>query len=62
VVQLSLSAAFVLVVLGLSLLTHRYVELPMQRLGRRLARGPDASSGASSREAAAQRPSSGDWA
>ncbi len=62
VVQLSLSAAFVLVVLGLSLLTHRYVELPMQRLGRRLARGPGASPAASSREAAAQRPSSGDWA
>ncbi|WP_436761149.1 acyltransferase family protein [Streptosporangium sp. V21-05] len=44
VVQLSLSAAFVLVVLGLSLLTHRYVELPMQRLGRRLARGPSSGS------------------
>ncbi|MEU8383082.1 acyltransferase [Streptosporangium sp. NPDC048865] len=66
VVQLSLSAAFVLVVLGLSLLTHRYVELPMQRLGRRLARRPGASRGASSDapsgEAVAQRPSSGDWA
>ncbi|MFS1297540.1 acyltransferase family protein [Streptosporangium longisporum] len=41
-VQLSLSAVFVLMVLGLSLLTYRYVELPMQRLGRRLARGASA--------------------
>ncbi|MER6825913.1 acyltransferase [Streptosporangium sp. NPDC000563] len=43
VVQVSLSVAFVLVVLGLSLLTYRYVELPMQRLGRRPARRPSSS-------------------
>ncbi|MBB2909512.1 peptidoglycan/LPS O-acetylase OafA/YrhL [Streptosporangium becharense] len=42
VVQLPLSAGLVLVVLGLSTLTYRYVELPMQRLGRRLAQRPSA--------------------
>ncbi|MFF5210848.1 acyltransferase family protein [Streptosporangium sp. NPDC000396] len=36
VVQLSLSAASVAVVLVLSRLTYRYVELPMQRWGRRV--------------------------
>ncbi|WP_344977940.1 acyltransferase [Streptosporangium fragile] len=42
VVQLSLSAGFVLAVLGLSGLTYRYVELPMQRLGKRVAQRPSA--------------------
>lgn len=37
VVQVSISAAFVVVVLGLSWVTYRYVELPLQRLGRRVA-------------------------
>ncbi|MBB4914048.1 acyltransferase family protein [Streptosporangium saharense] len=49
-VQLSVSAAFLAVVVGLSWLTYRYVELPMQRLGRRLAHRPssgEAASGAS---------------
>nr|BFE86336.1 hypothetical protein GCM10020093_089370 [Planobispora longispora] len=38
VAQAGLVAGFVAAVLGLSWLTYRYVELPMQRLGRRLAR------------------------
>ncbi|GAA0833003.1 hypothetical protein GCM10009525_35980 [Streptosporangium amethystogenes subsp. fukuiense] len=73
VLQLSLSAAFVLVVLGLSLLTYRYVELPMQELGRRLARRRSADEIAertpsaemarrASSGGAAQLPSSGDSA
>jgi peptidoglycan/LPS O-acetylase OafA/YrhL len=37
VVQVMLSAGFVALTLGLSWLTYRYVELPMQRLGRRVA-------------------------
>ncbi|MFJ2030338.1 acyltransferase family protein [Streptosporangium sp. NPDC087985] len=37
VVQVPLSAGFVAAVVGLSWLTYRYVELPMQRLGRRVA-------------------------
>ncbi|MGC5013744.1 acyltransferase family protein [Streptosporangium sp. DT93] len=56
-VQLSLSAVFVLAVLGLSLLTYRYVELPMQRLGRRLARAGRAGGAGG---AAPEPPSSGD--
>ncbi|WP_271220275.1 acyltransferase family protein [Streptosporangium carneum] len=40
--QVTLSAAVVAVTLGLSWLSHRYVELPMQRLGRRLAQRPSA--------------------
>lgn len=42
VVQVALSAGFVAVVIGLSRLTYRYVELPMQRLGRRVAQRPSA--------------------
>ncbi|RCG24463.1 acyltransferase [Sphaerisporangium album] len=38
ITQAALAAAFVAVVLGVSALTYRYVERPMQRLGRRLAR------------------------
>jgi peptidoglycan/LPS O-acetylase OafA/YrhL len=38
--QAAVSAAFVAGVLGLSWLTYRYVELPMQRLGRRVAQKP----------------------
>lgn len=37
VVQVMLSAGFIALVLGLSRFTYRYLELPMQRLGRRLA-------------------------
>jgi peptidoglycan/LPS O-acetylase OafA/YrhL len=37
VVQVMLSAGFVTLVLSLSWLTYRYVELPMQRLGKRVA-------------------------
>jgi peptidoglycan/LPS O-acetylase OafA/YrhL len=36
VVQVTLSTGFVALVLGLSWLTYRYLELPMQRLGKRL--------------------------
>ncbi|MBG0820748.1 acyltransferase [Planomonospora sp. ID91781] len=39
-VQAAVTAGFVAAVLGLSRLTYRYVELPMQNLGRRLARRP----------------------
>ncbi|MBB4939675.1 peptidoglycan/LPS O-acetylase OafA/YrhL [Streptosporangium album] len=53
VVQVSLSAGFVTVVIGLSRLTYRYVELPMQRLGRRLAQRPSAG------DSALSAPSSG---
>ncbi|MEV7005596.1 acyltransferase [Streptosporangium sp. NPDC051022] len=42
VAQVSLSVACVAVVLCLSWLTYRYVELPMQRLGRRVAQGASA--------------------
>ena len=37
VTQSLLAVGFVTVVLGLSWLTHRFVERPMQRVGRRLA-------------------------
>ncbi|MEU1730386.1 acyltransferase [Streptosporangium sp. NPDC020145] len=46
-VQLSVSAACVAVVVGLSWLTYRYVELPMQRFGRRLAHMPSSGEAAS---------------
>ncbi|GGS81285.1 acyltransferase [Planobispora rosea] len=39
VTQAGVVAGFVAGVLGLSWITYRYVELPMQNLGRRLARG-----------------------
>ncbi|MDP9862972.1 MULTISPECIES: acyltransferase family protein [Streptosporangium] len=61
VVQVSLSAGFVAVVIGLSWLTYRYVELPMQRLGRRLAQRPstgDSALSASSAGVSAVSPSS----
>ncbi|WP_433251697.1 acyltransferase family protein [Streptosporangium sp. CA-135522] len=48
VVQVSLSAGCVAVVAGLSLLTYRYVELPMQRLGRRVTQRPSAGDSANS--------------
>ncbi|MGW4421594.1 acyltransferase family protein [Streptosporangium sp. NPDC004631] len=54
VAQVSLSAAFVAVLLALSWGTYRYVELPMQRLGRRLAQKP--SSGASAERVASSVP------
>ncbi|MEU0517911.1 acyltransferase [Streptosporangium sp. NPDC006007] len=54
VAQVSLSAAFVAVLLVLSWGTYRYVELPMQRLGRRLAQKP--SSGASAERVASSVP------
>lgn len=54
VAQVSLSVAFVAVLLVLSWGTYRYVELPMQRLGRRLAQKP--SSGASAERVASSVP------
>ncbi|MEV8633383.1 acyltransferase [Streptosporangium sp. NPDC051023] len=47
VVQVSVSAAFLVVVVCLSWLTYRYVELPMQRFGRRLTQSPSSVASAS---------------
>ncbi|MFI6882531.1 acyltransferase family protein [Streptosporangium canum] len=56
VVQVSLSAGFVAVVVGLSWLTYRYVELPMQRLGRRVAHWPSEGDSALSAPSAGVSP------
>ena len=47
--ELLLVAAFVTVLLGCSGLTHRFIELPMQRLGRRVAARLDARFGSDAR-------------